>query len=71
MNERIYKFYDKNKDTITSYDNVTEEEFDTLQYYYKKVRFYNVKFIIYSRLIRCNCYYLLFERLLSGSLLHI
>lgn len=31
INERIYKFYDKNKDTITSYDNVTEEEFDTLQ----------------------------------------
>ena len=36
MNERIYKFYDKNKDTIISYDNVTEEEFETLQYYYRK-----------------------------------
>ena len=39
MNERIYKFYDKNKDTITSYDNVTEEEFETLQYYYRKEKY--------------------------------
>ena len=35
MTKRIFKFYDKNnKEDGVLYDNVTEEEFDTLQYYY-------------------------------------
>lgn len=36
-NERKYKFYDKN--TNTSYDDLTKEEFEVLQYYYRKEKY--------------------------------
>lgn len=40
MTKRIFKFYDKNnKEDGVFYDNVTEEEFDTLQYYYRKEKY--------------------------------
>ena len=39
MNERIRKFYDKNKDSSTFYEDVTKEEFDALQYYYRKEKY--------------------------------
>ncbi len=39
MNERIRKFYDKNKDSSTFYEDVTKKEFDALQYYYRKEKY--------------------------------